>query len=74
LKAISYNVIPLLKKEEQMVNNLTNDKKISEKIVISANINNKELNKNTMFNFAMDSQQNTKNIEWVSEDEDKIAK
>ena len=73
-KAISYNVIPLLKKEEQMVDNLKNDKKISEKIIISSNINNKELNKNTMFNFAMDSQQNTQNIEWVSEDEDKIAK
>lgn len=73
-KAISYNVIPLLKKEEQMVDNLKNDKKISEKIVISTNINNKELNKNTIFNFEMDSQQNTQNIEWVSEDEDKIAK
>lgn len=74
LKAISYNVIPLLKKEEQMVSSLTNYKKISEKIVISSNINNKELNKNTMFNFEMDSQQNTQNIDWVSEDEDKIAK
>lgn len=73
-KAISYNVIPLLKKEEQMVDNLKNDKKISEKIVISTNINNKELNKNTIFNFEMDSQQNTQNIDWVSEDEDKIAK
>lgn len=73
-KAISYNVIPLLKKEEQMVDNLKNDKKISEKIIISSNINNKELNKNTIFNFEMDSQQNTQNIDWVSEDEDKIAK